>query len=251
MSIRNSLLRLESSGGGSPISDHMEALAGLLGTIDALLYPHRERQGASAIHQRQRRYQDFGILWQGSIGGSTRAWKSDERLRAALVESGLITIHKSSGSVPGVKITPSAENAIRRSLGLPVACRELLVLIGVIAGQDDDSGDYRSGGWLSECRIFDSDYTKRPSSCDWHSDTEHLHPLLVAGCLESRSSTAGAVYYRVTGRHLPTFETIEIGPATEAVLDVYSTAFIRAVETRSLNEPLDNDEVFIRLSATR
>ncbi len=251
MSIRNSLSRLESSGGGSPISDHMEPLAGLLGSIDALFMPHRERQGASAIAQRQRRYRDHGIVWQSAVGGSSRAWKSDERLRASLVESNLITVHKSSGAVPGVKITAVAENAIRRALGLSVGSRELLALINVMAGQDDGSADYRSGGWVSECRLFGGNYVDRPSSAAWHHDTEVLLPLLVAGCIESRSSPAGHIFYRVTGKPFPQFEPIDIEPASASVQEIYSTRFTTAVQDRKLSEPLDHDEVYISLSATR
>ncbi len=251
MSIRNSLTRLESSGSGSPISDHMEALAGLLGTIDALFMPIRERTGASSISQRQRRYADYGIVWQSAIGGSSRAWKSDERLRAALVGAGLITTHKSSGSIPGCKITPPAEHAVRRSLGLPVGSRQLLALVEVMAGQDDDSAAFRPGGWVSECRLFGGNYADRPSSADWHHDTEHLLPLLSAGCVESRSTTVGHVFYRSTGLPFPQFEPIDIEPASASVQEIYSKSFVSAVQSRKLHEPIDADEVHVSLSATR
>ena len=205
MSIKRSLKRLEAItgvSGANSLDGHLDAIAGILGTIDGTMWPIRSvghNKANCAIQQHQKRYHTNGISFQGlSGGGSDRAWKSDERLRAALVDAGLITIQRMSKANAGIKITPWAEDAVRRACGLP-SFRDAFIVFELLKLLPPFFPD----GWVAESDLFNANYQDRTNGSDWGRDTELIVPLLVAGVVESHTSTNAHVFYRVSGGAFP------------------------------------------------
>lgn len=238
------------------IDQHAAALADILGRIDALFWPARIIGGRTsrlaALEAERATYHAAGLQWAGLAEGGSRAWKKNERQRAALESAQLVTVSRAE-SAPRLTLTPEAEHWTRRALGLSTLYDSIpRALYQIIAEAPEDSPLTRSGGWLSEAALTGWDYNSRPQASDWNPLIELLLPLLAAGILESRTSTTAQIYYRAA-RPLPALEDapqIEISTAPDSILEVYSRAFGEGSEAR---ERLENQgaEIYIPLSATR
>ncbi|MDG2013320.1 MAG: hypothetical protein P8J33_07435 [Pirellulaceae bacterium] len=65
--------------------------------------------------QCRRRYLESGIEWQGAAsGGSSRAWKADQRLREAMEAAGQNSLTKTESNLPLVKLNPHAETVSKK-----------------------------------------------------------------------------------------------------------------------------------------
>ena len=213
----------------------LDTLASLLGTIDGTIFP--DRLGSMAVRERQRQYQNGGIVFSGS-GGSSRAWKQTQRWREKMVSLGAISIVKSRSSLPLIKISTAAEQAIRAAAGLPGFEISGWVLDAINSHSED-----RRGGWVSERTLFGE-------SDDKHTLTETLLPLLVNGFVEAHPSTIGELFYRSTGVELPGFESAGVEYSVEAN-EAYTNAFVSTFNDRKSWVAEDPNEVFIPMSATR
>ncbi len=113
-----------------------------------------------------------------------------------------------------------------------------------------DSVWHRPGGWVCESLIFKSDYAARPSGSDWFADTELLIPLLVVGVIESRTSTAGMIFYRpVESAELPKLDVVEFELGDESLMEIYDDTMSAAMQLRERIEV--GGGLCIPLSATR
>lgn len=238
------------------IDQHAAALADMLGRIDALFWPARVIGGRTsrlaALESERAAALATGLQWSGLSEGGSRAWKQNERQRAALESAGLVIVSRAE-SVPRLRLTPEAEHWTRRALGLSTVYDSIpQSLYQIIAEAPADSPLTRAGGWLSEAALTEWDYNSRPQASDWNPLIELLLPMLAAGILESRATTTAQIYYRAA-RPLPALEDepqIEISSAPDSILEVYARAFGEGSEAR---ERLENPgaEVYIPLSATR
>jgi hypothetical protein len=238
------------------IEQHAAALADILARVDALFWPARIVGGKTgrlaALEAERSAYHSTGIHWAGLAEGNSRAWKQNERQRAALETAGLVRISRAE-STPRLRLTKEAEHSTRRALGLATLYDAIpRELFRVITEAPADSPLTRAGGWVAEGYLAGWDYTERPKPSDWDALTELMLPMLTAGIVESRTSTTAQIYYRAA-RPLPALEDepqIEITSAPDSILEVYSRAFGEGSEAR---ERLENQgaEIYIPLSATR
>jgi hypothetical protein len=238
------------------IEQHAGALADILGRTDALFWPARIIGGKTArlaaLEAERKTYHAAGLQWSGLSEGGPRAWKQNERKRTALETAGLVTISRAE-SFPRLKLTPDAEHWTRRAIGLPTVYDAIPQgLARLIAETLEDSPFTRTGGWVAESYLTGWDYNSRPRASDWDPLAEQILPLLVAGHIESRTTTAAAVYYRAA-RPLPPLKNapqIEINAAPDSLAEVYSRAFSEQAEAvQRLENP--GAELYIPLSATR
>ena len=188
--------KIESQTDSTAIEEHAEPLAALLGSIDAIFWPSREYENLTPVVQLRRKYLAGGIPWIGSsIGGSSREWKSSQRLREKMASGGLVKLTKSKSNLPTVKLTPIAEQTARAMVGQPadpVACG--LLRMRLEQGATEKTPQHRAGGWVSESWLFNSRYQERPTSTDWDRPTVLILPMLVAGVAASKppSNAAGS-----------------------------------------------------------
>ena len=241
---------LEASSAGA-VADHAENLAALLGAIDAVFWPMRTTDKLAQVGQLRRQYHATGLAWSGSSGGgSSRAWKSDQRLRQSMASAGLVKLTKTKSNLPLVRLTLEAEQQTRAMIGLPTLADlgPRAVAIRLRLGSDDGGPEYRPGGWCCETWLFNSNYKDRPKAGDWYGSTDLVLPLLVAGVVVSRPSTVKQVFYLLTDRPLPEVEQPE-QVVDESLQDIYLDAFDAGVASHA--QLPKTHEVSIPLSATR
>lgn len=233
------------------VDDHAETLASLLGAVDALFFPLRTSDNLAQVEQLRRRYIESGMTWSGSSGGgSSRAWKSDQRLRQSMASAGLVKLTKTKSNLPLVRLTLEAEQQTRAMIGLPTLADlgPRAVAIRLRLGSDDGGPEYRPGGWCCETWLFNSNYKDRPKAGDWYGSTDLVLPLLVAGVVVSRPSTVKQVFYLLTDRPLPGVEQPQ-QEIDESLQDIYLDAFDAGVASHA--QLPKTHEVSIPLSATR
>jgi hypothetical protein len=237
------------------IEQRAAALADILARTDALFWPARIIGGKTArlaaLEAERSDYHSTGIHWAGLAEGNSRAWKQNERQRAALETAGLVRISRAE-STPRLRLTLEAEHSTRRALGLSTLYDAIPRELFRVITEAPDSPLTRAGGWVAESYLTGWDYNSRPQASDWDALTELMLPMLTAGIVESRTTTAAQIFYRAA-RPLPAREDapqIEIATAPDSILEVYSRAFGEGSEAR---ERLENPgaELYIPLSATR
>lgn len=257
MSIEKAKQRLDSfeSRDASGIGNHAAALADLLGKVDSLFWPFRyslERGNPAAIEDRRQLYFKRGIEWSGTNSGDELSTKANERQRRSMSRAGLIRCRSAKAKAAVfVRFADGVEDTTRRLLGLRQLSDCRLALAMLITKFNESHGWCRRGGWVAECRLFDSDYTERPKGSNWWADFDSLLPLLTAGVVESRSSTVGHVFFRPTGVELP--ESTGFDANTEhddSLFKVYEDSFHTGLHDRE-HWTHDSAEIFIPLSATR
>ena len=102
--------------------------------------------------------------------------------------------------------------------------------------------------WMSESELFRENLIGNPET--WNDATELCLPLLTSGVIEASSDNAGRVGYRRTSKELPE-DPPEIDVAVDESIDsIYVNAFNAERKSLQQCEPIDNNEVFIPLSAS-
>lgn len=259
MTLRRRLNKLEneltSVNGGdlrAAILEHARTLCDILGRVDALWWPIRagiHSRWRGAVIERQREYRRFGGIPYSSGGRSdSTKWKSDERLRKSMRDSGLITISKKSGQ-PRLQIVPHVEVSIRQGiLGLDWHGMLFAALLQKV--HDDNDLQCRKGGWVSEVRAFGSDYKERPHQNDWFADESKVLPLLIGGHVETETTTTGHIYYRTV--RVPDCDPVPVElDYDEALADVYLDSWLADHNGRVHWAVDDPYEVFIPLPASK
>ena len=203
MSIRSRLAKLQRSSSVFKPGNYDEAMANLLGATDALFWPmsfEMNKVNVRAPLQRlQKQYHEAGVEWSGLASGrNTAAWKSNQRLREAMADKGLVTLTKTNG-IPLVKIVDV--DGFRRRLGLyTTRCPAVLkVLIRAVLGplvELDEPRAPRKSGLCSETWLSGGSYAEWSRRDDWVPFGEVVLPLLTAGTLESTQTTLGHILYR-------------------------------------------------------
>ncbi len=255
MSIKRRLAQLETgsaqSGDGlTMVRDNIDVLLGLYVATEIVWWPHRAslQSGKTvvAVHERRRKYRVAGVRWGG--GGNAAGWKQAERKRASLASSGMITLTNHKGT-PHVRLTDSALSIVRALIGLPGLDEGAKVLRVAASVLYDEKNPYcRVGGWVSEERLSFKSYADLPLTRDWYVMESLALPLLIAGALESTSSTVGHIYYRVAGQEPAYADGPDIA-VDESLQDRYLDLW--SLEPRLSWTPVDGNEVIHGLSATR
>jgi hypothetical protein len=238
MRIRTRLDALEQANGIVDVGDN-QLLAQLLGRRDALFWPHRNGGDSRlGIIQRQRQYLD------GSVGISAKAdgrinWKSMFEARQRLISGGFLNALFSGGQVTSMFLSQLGEAYARALVGDRLKTVNDVAIIYVMLQTDK---------WTSESELFHENLIGNPE--DWSDCTELCLPLLTSGVVESSSDNVGRVGYRRTERELPE-DPPEIDVAVDESMDsIYVKAFNEERKSLQQCEPIDNNEVFIPLSAS-
>ena len=245
--------------------NHDIAMASIIGTIDGLFWPHmftdwRKFNLNAVIYRNQRLYHEKGVEWKGLAEGRNAAsWKSNQRLRDSLAETGRIKITRTSGT-PLVK--PTNMGRERAKLGLPTVRSPstfymyIKVLLAAMHGGSIDEEHPlapRDSGWCIECWIADSTYDEKPMRGDWFHFQDVMLPLLVAGLVECKQTTIGHLCYRAICEEQddPNEDTTYYESAAEVHEEIDKTYFDAWETQQALNLTGDpGHEIWIPLPAT-
>lgn len=237
MRIRTRLAELERANGVVDASDN-QLLVTLLGRRDAMFWPWRHHGDSRlGIHQRQRDY------LHGNVGLSAKAdgkinWKSMFEARQRLISGGFLNALFSGGQVTSLFITPLGEAYARRLVGDRLKTINAVAIVYVVLPTDR---------WMSESELFRENLIGDPET--WNDATELVLPLLTSGLIESSSDNVGRVGYRRTSKELPDEPEIDVA-VDESMDSIYVRSFNEERKSLQQCEPLDNNEVFIPLSAS-
>ena len=102
--------------------------------------------------------------------------------------------------------------------------------------------------WTSESELFRENLIGNPES--WNDATELCLPLLTSGVIEASSDNVGRVGYRRTSKELPDDPPTVDVECDESMDSIYVKAFNAERQSLQQCEPIDNNEVFIPLSAS-
>ncbi|MCE3017457.1 MAG: hypothetical protein ACK56W_02400, partial [Pirellula sp.] len=144
----------------------------------------------------------------------------------------------SGGQVTSLFITPLGEAYARRLVGDRLKTINAVAIVYVVLPTDR---------WMSESELFRENLIGDPET--WNDATELVLPLLTSGLIESSSDNVGRVGYRRTSKELPDEPEIDVA-VDESMDSIYVRSFNEERKSLQQCEPLDNNEVFIPLSAS-
>ena len=190
-----------------------EILLTIMAKTDAIFWPIRRNHlpGRVLFYERRRAFLVSGCPWASGVV-SEAGRKAAQRELDALRDEGLIRTHNPRGSrTLGVRLTDSADDAMRRKIGLATFADALPYLDELYRRRNDPDGfdgiGTGTGGnppWASEQALTSVRWGDNERRGAYVRLTRDLYPLLWRGLVVSNSSMLGHVWYGLTatGRKL-------------------------------------------------
>jgi hypothetical protein len=184
-----------------------ETLLAILAKTDAVFWPIRNHDtpGRRAFYERRRAFLSAGLPW-ASGAASEAGRKAAQRELDALRAEGLVKTYNPRGArTLGVRLTGTADDCLRRKLGLATYADALGFLDELYRRREDPDGfdgiGTGTGGglpWSSEQALTGIRWGDNDKRVYYVLLTEDLLPLLWRGLVESNSSVQGHVWYGLT-----------------------------------------------------
>jgi len=191
------------------MNDRNEILLSILAKADAVFWPIRNHDtpGRTLFYERRRVFLSAGVPW-ASGAASEAGRKAAQRELDALRGEGLVKAYNPRGArTLGVRLTGSADDDLRRMIGLATYADALGFLDELYRRRHDPDGfdgiGTGAGGkppWSSEEALTGIRWGDNDNRGYYVLLTYDLYPLLWRGLVKSNSSVRGHVWYGLTAK---------------------------------------------------
>jgi hypothetical protein len=236
-----------------------ETMLTILAKTDAAFWPVRKNDvpGRVLFHERRWAFLTAGLPWaSGKMSEAGR--KAAQRDLEALADAGKVLVYKpKSARTLGVRLSESADDAMRQMIGLATYADALPFLDELHRRLDDGDGcNFLGRPWTSEESLTGIRWGDNEKRGHYVLLTQDLYPMLWRGLVESNASIQGHVWYGLTAAGLELArQRAEGGQASgeyppplpaegdEEAFDSYHDARMQEVSALEHGEPEDTREI--------
>jgi hypothetical protein len=234
-----------------------EQLLTILAKTDAVFWPIRKHNvpGRVLFYERRWAFPTAGVPWASGVVSEAGRKAAQRELEALLSAKLVKTYNPRGGRTLGVRLTETADDAMRRMIGLATYADSLPFLDELYHRMDDGDGcNFLGRPWTSEESLTGVRWGDNDNRGYYVLLTEDLYPLLWRGLVESNASVQGHVWYGLTaaGYELASKRadnrqaSREYPPPAEGdedVFDFYHDARMQDVKALETGEPEDSREI--------